>query len=91
MPLPKLSQEDVERWREDHVTRTLISGFTKSYESQKAECQEAYWLGRPWPESQRDSLHWFNEWMNNFFQSDADEINAMMEQMDEQSERDQAR
>lgn len=50
-------------------------------EEQKQAATEAYWNDSPWPPEDLKALRRYEAFLEDFFDTDAEEINAVMEQM----------
>ena len=77
------SQEAVEEWREHPVTVALREALQRQHAAQKQALLQAYWQGNLPPESARISLHRMEAFLADFFEADADDLEAVMEQFDE--------
>lgn len=82
------SQPEVEAWREHPVTRTLRRLIDHLLADEREAITEAYWAGRPVTEARKLAFDRYADFALNVFGADADEIEAAMEQMNDQRERD---
>ena len=83
MNYKELSQEAWEEWGEHPVTLAVRHAVQCLLDQQREAAQAAYWAGRAWPESDRQSLVRMAQWHEDFFDTTADEVMAMIEATDE--------
>ena len=90
MTLQKLSQEELEDWLTSPVTQTLHSLCKNLLALQKEAALDAYWNGKPIDTADQKAMKKYEEFLEDFFETDADDINATMESMKDERERDKS-
>lgn len=78
-----LSSEALSEWRENPVTEILREAMRRQIEARKAWLCEAYLLGNPAPEADRQAVHLVEAWVEDFFESSAEDVMAAMEKSSE--------
>ena len=84
----KQFSEDLEEWKGSHVTETLREAMRKVAARRKAALTEAYLSGNQQPGADRKALLLVEQWVEDFFESTAEDVRAVMEHEDEKPERD---
>lgn len=70
---------ELQDWREHPVTETLRKAVRQRMAARKQSLLSNYWQGQAEPESVRQALGMVEEWFEDFFESDAEEIRAVIE------------
>ena len=72
--------EALSEWQENPVTGTLREAMANQIEARKQWVSERYWAGQPVPEADRQALLLVEQWVEDFFESSAEDVRAVMEQ-----------
>lgn len=80
----QLSREAVNEWLAHPVTEALRRCVTAQAEGRKAEALAAYWQGRPLPEADRIARRMIEQFVDEVFAPDVDDLNAILREIDEQ-------
>lgn len=83
MNLDNLTDEELDAWRANPVTEVMNAVLRRAFDAQKDAAMHAYWGGNPWPQEDLLALRRLEALREDFFESTADDVRAMMEQFDE--------
>lgn len=83
MNLKDLTDEELDAWRVAPITELLQKSLQRTFETQKQMALEAYWSGSPWSPEDLASLKRAITMQEDIFESSADDLRAVMEQLDE--------
>jgi ribonucleotide monophosphatase NagD (HAD superfamily) len=75
----KFSQEEWEDWQGSLITQAVQGAVLQLLERQEQSAQQAYWAGKPWPDSSREALVRLRAWHEDFFTASYDEIKTALE------------
>ena len=70
-------------WQEHRVTQALQQAMQAQMEIRKEALCKSYLAGRPVPEADRLALLMVEQWVEDFFESTAEDVQAMMETINE--------
>lgn len=73
----------LEEWREHPVTEVLREAMRRVVARRKAALLAGYWQGRPASDADRLACLSVEQWCEDFFESDAEDVRAVMESNDE--------
>lgn len=79
MPDWKAFSEDLEQWRGSPVTEALRVAADKELAQVRESLSRDYLAGRPAPEAYREAVMLVGRWVEAFFERDADDIRAVIE------------
>jgi len=83
MGLNKLSASEWEEFLANPITQAVRDALQSMLDRQQRSAEQAYWPGRAWPETERQSLVRLAAWHSDFFDASFDDMKAAIEATDE--------
>lgn len=76
-----MEQRQIDEWREHPVTRVLRAALESAARRERAAVSEMLWRGDNGPETERARVHVLvrEEFIEDFFETDEDDVKAEME------------
>ena len=68
--MSNLSKQQVLDWLDSPVTQEIGKAFKDQLDQQQAQAEQAFWAGRAWSDSKRESFIAIVDWHDAFFELD---------------------